>query len=137
MISDELFNKRELNGVLKFADESAFYKAILQNLFFATLNTDGNDPKTPRKFRSESENSWYKGNNGISSVFRYKSEFINAENALEKYFLNVPFLNGGLFECLDKSEEKIYVDGFSERKDNVLNVPDKLFYCEPCEVEMI
>lgn len=136
LISDELFNKRELDGILKFDDESAFYKAILQNLFFATLNTDGTDAKTPRKFRGESDGSWYKGNLGIANVFRYKSEFLKPEETLEKYFLKVPFLNGGLFECLDKPEEKIYIDGFSERKDNVLSVADDLFFSEECVVDL-
>ncbi len=37
---------------------------------------------------------------------------------------------------MDKSEEKIYIDGFSERKDNVLQVSDKLFFCEPREVDL-
>lgn len=136
LIDDELFRMRELKQVLKFEDESAFYKAILQNLFFATLNTDGEDSKTPRKFRNESEGAWYKGNIGIPNVFRYKNEFLTPDETLKKYFLKVPFLNGGLFECLDKADEKIYVDGFSERKDNVLSVPDELFFCEECVLDL-
>ncbi len=136
LINAEIFRLRELKNILKFEDESAYYKAILQNLFFATLNTDDTDKRTPRKFRSESEGSWYKSNTGIANVYRYKSAFTNPQETLEKYFLNVPFLNGGLFECLDKPEEKIWIDGFSERKDNPLNIPDDLFFCEPCEVDL-
>lgn len=41
IIKKELFDKRFLEGILKdlSPEESTFYKAILQNLFFATLNT--------------------------------------------------------------------------------------------------
>ena len=45
-----------------------------------------------------------------------------------KLFKNVPFLNGGLFECLDKGLDKI--DGFSERKDCVMIFPNELFFSE-------
>jgi hypothetical protein len=48
-------------------------------------------------------------------------------------FAQIPFLNGGLFECLDKEIEKgnvIRVDGFSDREDNPLQVPDDLFLME-------
>ena len=43
-------------------------------------------------------------------------------------------MNGGLFECLDKtlgSKEKpeyIRIDGFSDRDDNVVEVPNDLFW---------
>jgi adenine-specific DNA-methyltransferase len=48
----------------------------------------------------------------------------------------VPFLNGGLFECLDvrgekeKKEERIYIDGFSDNlpTEHKLIVPDYLFF---------
>ena len=53
----------------------------------------------------------------------------------------VPFMNGGLFECLDetKSEEnyqgkivnkKYYYDGFSDRSDVGLKLPDYLFFSD-------
>ena len=42
----------------------------------------------------------------------------------------VPFLNGGLFDCLDKIH--YFYDGFSEREDslNKLYLPDYLFFSE-------
>ncbi|MCK9333366.1 MAG: Eco57I restriction-modification methylase domain-containing protein, partial [Candidatus Cloacimonetes bacterium] len=49
------------------------------------------------------------------------------------HFGNVPFLNGGLFECLDSEYEEantmhyVRIDGFSDRNDNTLKVPDELF----------
>ena len=36
-----------------------------------------------------------------------------------KEFADIPFLNGGLFECLDRTDDngkKIYVDGFSRNE---------------------
>jgi hypothetical protein len=58
----------------------------------------------------------------------------------------VPFMNGGLFECLDKphptakgpkgGEVIIYNDGFSDREDNNLVVPDFLFFDEDEEVDL-
>jgi adenine-specific DNA-methyltransferase len=43
-------------------------------------------------------------------------------------FAGIPFLNGGLFECLDKPEQNIYVDGFSDTASNQPFVPDALFF---------
>lgn len=133
LVSNDLFQIATLKKLLKSNGEnkSIYYKAILQNLFFATLNTE----MGTRKFRSKS-------NNGrdphcyIPNVLRYENAFSNPEDFLEKYFDSVPFLNGGLFECLYKEVEadgklkKIHIDGFSDRDDNILKVPDELFFCE-------
>lgn len=45
LIPEELFNESELEKILKYNDKtgSTYYKAILQNLFFATLNTEMGD----------------------------------------------------------------------------------------------
>ncbi|MFM6267344.1 MAG: Eco57I restriction-modification methylase domain-containing protein, partial [Dolichospermum sp.] len=61
----------------------------------------------------------------------------------------IPFLNGGLFECLDRDKDgdskptpkgkektKIRIDGFSEREDNILNVPNVLFFGEATDVDL-
>jgi hypothetical protein len=51
-------------------------------------------------------------------------------------------LNGGLFECLDKEAEDknvkkyLRIDGFSDRKDNVLKVPNLLFFSEERNVDL-
>jgi hypothetical protein len=129
LIEEDIFNRRRLQDILNFNDESAFYKAILQNLFFATLNTDTTDGKTKRRFETVAERK----NNLNHSFFRYESEFINPEKALRDYFFKVPFLNGGLFECLDRPEEKVFIDGFNEEESNALSVPDELFFSDYCE----
>jgi len=109
--------------------ESIYYKAILQNLFFATLNcpieADSLD-KRKRGFRGDG----YGTHRGIDYLMRYKSYFKNPDAFLEKLNQTVPFLNGGLFECLDDKFNNIYIDGFSDQmtKGEQLIVPDYLFF---------
>ena len=50
-------------------------------------------------------------------------------------------MNGGLFECLDKkdkddSETVLRIDGFSDREDNLLSVPNFLFFSEERDVDL-
>ncbi|HXB41231.1 MAG TPA: TaqI-like C-terminal specificity domain-containing protein [Bacteroidia bacterium] len=133
LVSEELFDEKQLKKLIRYTDErkSTYYKAILQNLFFATLNTEMGS----RKFRTASDKS-QSSHYFIHNLFRYEKEFISAKETLEKYFAPIPFLNGGLFECLDKQVEtkeklkSIRIDGFSDRTDNVLKVPDELFFSE-------
>ena len=114
--------------------ESIYYKAILQNLFFATLNcpikADSIDSRK-RQFRGDES---YGKHRGVDYLMRYKKYFKNPDAFLEMVNEVVPFLNGGLFECLDDKENKIYIDGFSDNmsktngKVNNLIVPDYLFF---------
>lgn len=109
--------------------ESIYYKAILQNLFFATLNcpieADSLD-KRKRGFRGDG----YGTHRGIDYLMRYKQYFKNPDAFLKKLNQTVPFLNGGLFECLDDKFNNIYIDGFSDQmtKGEQLIVPDYLFF---------
>ena len=109
--------------------ESIYYKAILQNLFFATLNCPiegDNLDKRKRGFRGDG----YGTHRGIDYLMRYKQYFKNPDAFLEKLNQTVPFLNGGLFECLDDKFNNIYIDGFSDQmtKGEQLIVPDYLFF---------
>jgi len=57
-----------------------------------------------------------------------------------------PFLNGGLFDCLDAPHPTkkgrqggavtIYEDGFSDRQDNPLILPDYLFFAAPRQQDL-
>lgn len=133
LVPEDLFDERKLKTLLKYTDKnnSTYYKAILQNLFFATLNTE----MGKRKFRSAADKS-QSSHYFIHNLFRYENEFHKPKETLEKLFDPIPFLNGGLFECLDKQIEKngklkaIRIDGFSDREDNVLKVPNELFFSE-------
>ena len=143
LVPEDLFDEKKLKQLLKYSDknQSSYYKAILQNLFFATLNTE----MGKRKFRNAADKS-QSNHYFIHNLFRYEKEFIKPKETLEKYFDPIPFLNGGLFECLDKQIETegklnatksgksglkpVRIDGFSDREDNVLKVPDELFFSE-------
>lgn len=115
------------------SQDSRYYRAILQNLFFATLNC----PITPQSKEDSRErgfrkSDWYGQGFGEDHLMRYESEFTNAQHFLELVNKRVPFLNGGLFDCLDDKQNKTYIDGFSDNllKPNRLKVPDFLFFGE-------
>ncbi len=139
LVPNTLFNESDISELLMSVDpqESTYYKAILQNLFFATLNQEMNTPEKPnnRKFRGEGRQHY-----NITSLYRYKRYFRDPDAAL-RLFASIPFLNGGLFECLDKPDPDdtktiLRVDGFSDRKDNPLSVPNELFFSEPQAVNL-
>lgn len=136
LVPDELFNKKELDKILDYKDKtgSTYYKAILQNLFFATLNTEMNkDVKDKNKI----SRTFVKRNAGVPHYFRY-NRFIKEkeQDRFSKLMDNIPFLNGGLFECLDKrfkdNSKDIFIDGFSQHRDNetIVKVPDYLFFSD-------
>jgi type I restriction-modification system DNA methylase subunit len=157
LVPDALFDENQLENFLNplEAEESTYYKAILQNLFFATLNTEMNTDEKPdnRKFRGKfrgknQQKGGRDGHYGITNVYRYQDYFTNADEFLG-LCSDIPFLNGGLFECLDRDKDddsapsptgkektKIRIDGFSDREDNVLNVPNVLFFGEATDVDL-
>lgn len=124
LVPDELFDKRHADELLQYDDpkNSTYYKAILQNLFFGTLNTE----MGTRAFRHQPKAGQRADDYLAHNRYRYQKYFKDPD-AFLKLCAPIPFLNGGLFECLDKSEEA-RVDGFSDRPDNELVVPDELFF---------
>ncbi len=143
LVPDELFDAKKLKtDILKdFDPDSAksgnYYNAILQNLFFATLNNEIDK----RAFATNERN----GRNiaedfGIKTLYRNPKNdtwFKISNDEVIKMFSTVPFLNGGLFECLDKetpdSNGKIvYADGFSREPSNHKRafIPNNLFFDE-------
>ena len=135
LVPEILFNKKALDAYLKYDDikNSTYYKAILQNLFFATLNTKmKKDDKESRKF----VNRQY----GVQVFYRYERYFKDKKKAL-KLFEAIPFLNGGLFENLDKNigkDNEIRIDCFSNRPvhEKKLKVPDCLFFGDKIEIDL-
>ncbi len=132
LVPQELFSEKwQQDNLNSHLDKSAYYKAILQNLFFATLNQQMNeDGIVNRRFRDSHRDSMNRNKDyGNTRVYRYAALFKEPEKAVE-VLSGVPYLNGGLFECLDTftEDEEIRIDGFSERKNNKLHVPDKLFF---------
>lgn len=135
LISHQLFDEAEIKNILNDMDanSSSYYHAILQNLFFATLNQPMNFGDTEhRKFAIEGA---FKENNkqyGVKNLYRHASLFKEPNQAIN-LFSDIPFLNGGLFSCLDVTDDngKVqYADGFSRNPKKQPKVPNKLFFSE-------
>ncbi len=133
LVSDSLFQPVELKQKIltAFNEESEktnYYKAVLQNLFFATLNQTHGE----REFRKSGQHQ------NSTSLLRYKDRLKSPADFISSLEATTPFLNGGLFECLDHPHATktgpqggkiiVYEDGFSDRKDNPLHMPDFLFF---------
>ncbi len=107
--------------------ESHYYKGILQNLFFAMLNRpiceEGSEDPINRRFSRGQQDF------GINNVMRHENLFIDSKHFI-KLANRVPFLNGGLFDCLDDKDNRIYIDAFTDRDviSKQLVVPDALFF---------
>ena len=126
LVPSDLFGEKGAQKHLKNYDleTSDYYQAILQNLFFATLNT----PINERVF-STRDNRTHRD----ASKYRYADLLQNSDAFLE-HLKQVPFVNGGLFDSLDSFEGKrvggVRVDCFTDDEIDrrKLHVPTKLFF---------
>ena len=127
LIAEELFVEANVNPLLHGYDPvngDSYYRAILQNLFFATLNTEIN-----RRGFSKASNTTHRD----PSRYRYANEIADTDNLL-KLFARTPFINGGLFDCLDSYEASnqggyridCFSDNPNQRKD--YSIPNRLFF---------
>ncbi|CAM8653578.1 Eco57I restriction-modification methylase domain-containing protein [Sphingobium cupriresistens] len=154
LIPDGFFRLEDVRGLLKTdpgkaGSEGNYYRAILQNLFFATLNTEMGEG---RKWRSKNAGGGQDGHFLVHSVYRYQDLFADPDAALD-LFRKVPFLNGGLFECLDREltdrdltrdpglakisdGKRLRVDGFSDHSKNPLQVPNRVFFSDYVDVDL-
>ena len=123
LLPHAIFDSNHINKLLKEhdPDSSSYYKAVLQNLFFATLNQE----MGKRGFRTDSQHFM------VHTLYRYR-DLLHDPDAFIGLLADVPFMNGGLFECLDKVKDTTYerIDGFSDRPDNQIHVPNKVFFGE-------
>lgn len=141
LVPDKLFDEKYLSTILRdFAphslEQGIYYNAILQNLFFATLNRAIEDEDGKRGFAR------LKGQRDVKTLYRYDEMFTIGESDILKLFAGVPFLNGGLFECLDKTkridgvDKAFNYDGFSRNDNKWPNgryrqrafIPNQLFF---------
>ena len=132
LVASDLFVEGQVAGLLKNYDQGggdSYYRAVLQNLFFATLNTE-----IDKRGFSTGRNATHRN----FSLYRYKRE-ISDPDALLGLFAQTPFINGGLFDCLDSEEATgsggYRVDCFSDnvieprRKEHgILSIPNRLFF---------
>ena len=109
LVPSALFEDNQVTAYLNQFDPetSDYYQAILQNLFFATLNT----PMDERRFSTE------------TSTYHYADLLTNHDMFLED-LKQVPFVNGGLFDC--HVTQECFTDDPNERQN--LHVPTKLFF---------
>ena len=127
LVAPELFVEEQIRPLLKDYDRDSgdsYYRAVLQNLFFATLNTEiarrgfsGQTNRTHRDF----------------SRYRYRDEMADPD-ALLDLFRRTPFINGGLFDCLDSEQANgaggwrldCFTDNPSQREG--YSIPNRLFF---------
>lgn len=138
LVPEDIFVEAELKKLLKPLDDdsSSFHEAILQNLFFATLNR-------PMDQRGWAEDKGYlrnRADNGVT-LYRYEGHFEEGkQEEFQDALASVPFLNGGLFECLDieKTDEspKKYVDGFTRIAEKRPILPNRLFFSPELKVDL-
>lgn len=130
------FNPHDRETLTYNPEKSKYYRLVLQNLFFAMLNrpivAEGKKTPNNRRFRTKVNNSGRNADYNVNNLMRYEQEFIDggAAKFLRLANSNVPFLNGGLFDCLDDKPRRIYYDGFSEREESLkqIRLPDYLFF---------
>jgi hypothetical protein len=138
LIPDALFDKKSIKDLLKdpSPESCTYYTAILQNLFFATLNTemDKSGQPTARRFLDEGDGQ-RSDDHMVHQYWRHPQQ-LKDPVALENLLRDIPFLNGGLFECLDERVQKgnssntfeIRIDGFSSDPKKQPKLPNSLFY---------
>ena len=124
LVSADLFNETEVSDLLTDYDQEtgdSYYRTILQNLFFATLNTEIGQ----RGFSATNTD-------GDFSRYRYQDEIADPDH-LRSLFNKTPFINGGLFDCLDKhgnAGDQGLIDCFSDNPAHrgLLSIPNRLFF---------
>ena len=141
LVAEDLFYQEEVSPLLANYDADkgdTYYRAILQNLFFATLNTEIRD----RGFNPGGQKGHRDGHG-----YRYKTLMANPDK-IRSLMNQTPFINGGLFDCLDSEDAGGFrADMFSDpipgthpkaaakRKEAfaALSVPNYLFFSEDDE----
>lgn len=127
LVADALFNEHQIRPLLSGYDREtgdSYYRTVLQNLFFATLNTEINRRGFSARIQVTHRNF---------SLYRHQAEMTDPD-ALCALFGQTPFINGGLFDCLDTeastSDGGYRIDCFSDHPDHrdLLSIPNRLFF---------
>ena len=127
LVADDLFIENRISQLLKDYDADAgdsYYRAVLQNLFFATRNTEISERRFSQQNNDDHRNF---------SVYRYFDEMADPDALLELFGLT-PFINGGLFDCLDSFDATgsggVRIDCFTDnaRHRRGYSIPNRLFF---------
>ena len=146
LLPDALFEPRQIRDLLKDAspESCSYYTAVLQNLFFATLSTEMDKPGCEPSRRFVTENDRDGSDDHMVPHYWRNENQLRDPAALEAVLRQIPFLNGGLFECLDepilddkgKKIGEIRMDGFSVKSFKQPRLPNRLFFGAPQEVDL-
>lgn len=129
LVSEKVFDKQTYLDLLKpeYREQGdLYYKVVLQNLFFGCLSK----PMDRREFRSEDRFLGKNTGYDVNNLFRYRKYLNNPQDIID-LFKDIPFLNGGLFECTDEKRNGKYIDCFTDNDSkNFLKIPDDIFFME-------
>ena len=129
LVPEDIFTEAFAAKALKHhaPDATDYYRAVLQNLFFATLNTEI-DKRAFSRVGQQTHRDFTK--------YRYR-KLLSEPDAFLAKLKTVPFVNGGLFDCLDDFESRTKggkrVDAFTDNKSQgkALHVPASILLdCE-------
>lgn len=134
LIANDLFVEDRIKELLKGYNRStgdSYYRAVLQNLFFATLN---------KKVGTREFNKPHSRDHS-SDLYHHAAEITDVEG-LCSLFAKTPFINGGLFDCLDGIESSdtrtgdmdYFFDTPEDRKG--YSIPNHLFFGECGIIEL-
>lgn len=136
LVAEDWFDESAMRSLLHDFGGSDYYRAVLQNLFFATLNT----PMDQRGFDTRPHDA-----RRVFSRYRYRM-LLRDIDRFGVLMQRTPFINCGLFDCLDDERSPSAggrrIDMFSDpdpqespkaaeaHRDawEALNVPDALFF---------
>ncbi len=129
MVSKNLFDEEKLKKMIDWNEPNSFYKAILQNLFFATLSVEIDSKTNEREFRTSKNFNGVNKDYGDQYLYRY-DVLVKDKEKWQQSFRQTPFLNGGLFENLDRKLHEHKKDShgnFLLDKDGnkIINIKDK------------
>ena len=136
LVSDDLFIEHQVSQLLEDYDRDdgdSYYRAVLQNLFFATLNTEIGQRRFSAGNHDDHRNP---------SLYRYRDEIADPDR-LVQLFSKTPFINGGLFDCLDSVDVTAvggdHIDCFSDDPAHrrMLSIPNRLFFSDASELGLI
>ncbi len=123
---EPVIHTRPAKTAAEFAKSNSYYRGILQNVFFNCLNTPM-DQRRLTAARAANDKTVkdpqlkklaYRGKNYLPDDFDYS------------LFDKIPYLNGGLFDCLLEDNASDTID------DEKISVPNKLFYAELEELKL-
>ena len=130
LVAEDLFVENQVRKLLRDYDPDngdSYYRAVLQNLFFATLNTE----ISRRGFSSAGHH--HAPRLSLDTGTRAR---LPTPTACWRCSKQTPFINGGLFDCLDSFEStsrKGYrIDCFTDNEAHRrgYSIPNALFFDE-------